>query len=153
MLRSLANRLNLAYEEQISKSGRGIATLSGEGIFLPAYIQTESFQANDERAFKDKKWFKEDFCEAMGQILFIHATGNIAPCCGFANENEALFIGTIRNSFGTVLQNAKSSPMIRLCFEEGLSSKIKPLQAEGKLPGKTGDQCTFCDFLCKIAKN
>ena len=50
---------------------------------MPAYIQLESYQANDPRAFKDSKWFEDDFCEGPGQILFVHATGDIAPCCGF----------------------------------------------------------------------
>ena len=148
-LRSLAKRLNLTYEENLSKSGLGIATLTCDGIFLPAYIQTESYQANDSRAFKDKTWFKDDFCESMGQILFVHATGDIAPCCGFANENKALFIGKITDTFDTVLQKSRENNMVSLCFERGLSSEIKRLQKEGKLPaGKTSDICTFCDFVC-----
>ena len=148
-LRSLAKRLNLTYEENLSKSGLGIATLTRDEIFLPAYIQTESYQANDSRAFKDKTWFKDDFCESMGQILFVHATGDIAPCCGFANENKALFIGKITDTFDTVLQKSRENNMVSLCFEKGLSSEIKRLQKEGKLPaGKTSDICTFCDFLC-----
>ena len=148
-LRSLAKRLNLTYEENLSKSGLGIATLTRDEIFLPAYIQTESYQANDRRAFKDKTWFKDDFCESMGQILFVHATGDIAPCCGFANENKALFIGKITDTFDTVLQKSRENNMVSLCFEKGLSSEIKRLQKEGKLPaGKTSDICTFCDFLC-----
>ena len=148
-LRSLAKKLNLTYEENLSKSGLGIATLTRDEIFLPAYIQTESYQANDSRAFKDKTWFKDDFCESMGQILFVHATGDIAPCCGFANENKALFIGKITDTFDTVLQKSRENNMVSLCFEKGLSSEIKRLQKEGKLPaGKTSDICTFCDFLC-----
>ena len=151
LLQFLAQKLHLAYEENISKSGRGIATLTGDEISLPAYIQTESFQANDTRAFKDKTWFKDDFCESMGQILFVHATGDIAPCCGFANENKALFIGKITDTFDTVLQKSRENSMVSLCFEQGLSSEIKRLQKEGKLPaGKTSDICTFCDFVCNM---
>ncbi|MBR1404231.1 MAG: radical SAM protein [Treponema sp.] len=151
LLKSLAKKLNLAYEENLSKSGRGIATLTRDEIFLPAYIQTESYQANDSRAFKDKAWFKDDFCESMGQILFVHATGDIAPCCGFANENKALFIGKITDTFDTVLQKSRENNMVSLCFERGLSSEIKRLQKEGKLPaGKTSDICTFCDFVCSL---
>ena len=150
-LKSLAKKLNLTYEENLSKSGRGIATLTRDEIFLPAYIQTESFQANDSRAFKDKTWFKDDFCESMGQILFVHATGDIAPCCGFANENKALFIGKLTDTFDTVLQKSRENNMVSLCFERGLSSEIKRLQKEGKLPaGKTSDICTFCDFVCSL---
>lgn len=148
LLSSLANKLNLTYEENLSESGRGIASLSDEEHFLPAYIQTECYQASDKRAFKDKDWFQDDLCESMGQILFVHASGDIAPCCGFANENEKLFIGKITDTFDTVLQKSKENKMVRLCFEKGLSSLIKSLQAKGKLPpGKTSDICTFCDFI------
>ncbi|MBB5226433.1 4Fe-4S cluster-binding domain-containing protein [Treponema ruminis] len=150
MLKSLAKKLNLSYEEEISKSGLGIATLSDGEHFLPAYIQTESYQAGDIRAWKDKSWFKDQHCAEMGQILFVHATGDIAPCCGFANENKPLFIGKITDTFDDVLKNAGQSRMIKICYEEGLSSQIKILKELGKLPeGKTCDICTFCDLLCK----
>ena len=149
-LKSLAATLNLDYEENLSKSGRGIATLSDDEHFLPAYIQTESYKASDERAFKDKKWFTDDFCESMGQILFIHATGDIAPCCGFANENPKLFIGKITDSFDEILKKSAQNRMIKICYEEGLSSQIKLLKEQGKLPqGKTADICTFCDWVCR----
>ena len=147
---SLASRLNLTYEENISPSGLGIASLSDDEHFLPAYIQTESYQANDPRAWHDKTWFKDEHCAEMGQILFVHATGDIAPCCGFANENKALYIGKITDSFDTVLKNASQSKMIKICYEEGLSKQIKLLKEQGKLPeGKTADICTFCDLVCK----
>ncbi|WP_294431846.1 radical SAM protein [uncultured Treponema sp.] len=152
LLLSLSQKLNLTYEEQISKSRRGIVTLSDEEHFLPAYIQTESYQSTDPRAFKDAKWFKDDFCEGPGQILFVHATGDIAPCCGFANENKELFIGKITDDFDTVLKNAAKNKMIKICYEEGLSKQVKLLKEQGKLPdGKTNDICTFCDLVCKIA--
>ena len=151
MLKSLAKKLNFSYEEEISKSGLGIATLSDDEHFLPAYIQTESYQAGDPRAWHDKAWFKDEHCAEMGQILFVHATGDIAPCCGFANENKALFIGKITDSFETVLKNAAQSKIIKICYEEGLSKQIKVLKAQGKLPeGRTSDICTFCDHFCKI---
>ena len=151
LLSSLASRLNLDYEEEVSKSGRGIATLSDGEHFLPVYIQTESYQASDPRAFKDEKWFKDDYCEGPGQILFVHATGDIAPCCGFANENSELFIGKITDSFDSVLKNAAESRMIKICYEEGLSKQIKILKEAGKLPeGKTSDICTFCDYVCRL---
>ena len=150
-LSSLASRLNLTYEENISPSGLGIASLSDDEHFLPAYIQTESYQANDPRAWHDKTWFKDEHCAEMGQILFVHATGDIAPCCGFANENKALYIGKITDSFDTVLKTASQSKMIKICYKEGLSQQIKRLKEQGKLPeGKTADICTFCDLVCKL---
>ncbi len=151
-LKSLAERLKLTYEENIAESGLGIASLSDDGHFLPAYIQTESYQANDSRAWQDKSWFKDEHCAEMGQIIFVHATGDIAPCCGFANENPALFIGKITDSFGKVMENAGQNRMMKICYEEGLSKQIKILEKEGKLPqGKTSDICTFCDLVCRRA--
>jgi len=150
LLSSLAKKLNLTYEENLSKMGRGFASLSGEEIFLTAAIQTESYQSTDKRAWKDKKWFKDDFCQGPGQILFIHASGDIAPCCGFANENKELFIGKITDSFDKVMDNASKNELVKICYEEGLSTLIKKLKTIGRLPeGKTEDLCTFCDFVCK----
>lgn len=153
MLRSLADKLQLEYTEELSASGRGIALLKDEEHFLFANIQTESFQSTDSRAFKDKNWFKDDFCEGPGQVLFVHATGDIAPCCGFANENKALFIGKITDTFDEVMQKSYKNELVNICYKEGLSKQIKLLQNEGlSIPGKTEDICTFCDFLCRLKK-
>ena len=115
------------------------------------YILPQTFQSQDPQAWKAKKWFKEDYCQGPGQILFIHPDGNIAPCCGFANENPALFIGTIDNSFEEVLKKAGSNKMIDICYNTGLSKYKKQLKkAKIKLPGKTADICSFCDFVCKF---
>ena len=150
ILTSLSAALNLSYEENISDNGTGIASLSDDEHFLPAYIQKESYQSDDERAFKDNDWFTDDFCEGPGQILFVHADTNIAPCCGFANENSQLFIGTIKDSFDEVLKKASQNKMIKVCYEKGLSKAIKQFEEKGKLPaGKTYDICTFCDYVCK----
>ena len=115
------------------------------------YILPQTFQSQNPQAWKAKKWFKEDYCQGPGQILFIHPDGNIAPCCGFANENPALFIGTIDNSFEEVLKKAGSNKMIDICYNTGLSKYKKQLKkAKIKLPGKTADICSFCDFVCKF---
>lgn len=111
----------------------------------------ESFTSDDERAWKDKKWFKEDYCFGPGQILYVHSDGRIAPCCGFANENEKLIIGNLNQTFDEILKNAKNNEMINLCYTKGLSSKIKELKKQKLLPkGKTKDNCTFCDFICNL---
>lgn len=122
----------------------------GNDFYADIFVLPQTFQSDDKRGWQSKKWFKEDFCEGPGNILFVHADENIAPCCGFANENCALFIGKITDSFDSVMQNAEKNPMIKLCFEKGLSSLIKKLEKEKKLPGKTGDICTFCDFIAKM---
>ena len=122
---------------------------------IPVYTLPRTYTSDDSRAWQARHWFKEDYCQGPGNILYVHADGNIAPCCGFANENPALFIGTIHDSFETIMQKAAANPMIKICYEEGLShyrrhGLKKSLRSQGKkLPGTTGDICTLCDFVCK----
>lgn len=129
------------------KTGKGIIILQNEDIFMPVFRELQSFQSNDKRTWQSKKWFKDDFCQGPGQILFIHPDGNIAPCCGFSNENKELFIGNISQPLSKIMENADLNPMIQICYKEGLSKQIKKLKK--KIPGKTEDLCAFCDFVCK----
>ena len=125
---------------------------------IKVYHLPQTYPSENPHAWNAKHWFKEDYCQGPGNILYIHADGNIAPCCGFANENPALFIGNITDSFEKVMEKVSSNPLIKRCFEEGLShyrhhELKKQLRAEGKkLPGKTSDICTFCDYVCKIGQ-
>lgn len=129
------------------KTGCGTIVLEGENIFIPIYRRPVTYSANSTKAFKDKKWFKEDFCQGPGQILFVHPSGNIAPCCGFANENKELFIGNISMPWNEIKNNALENKMIDLCYSKGLSFALK--FCKKNLPGRTKDPCTFCDWLCK----
>ena len=119
------------------------------------YHLPRTYSSEDKRAWESKRWFREDYCEGPGNILYVHASGNIAPCCGFANENPELFIGKITDSFDQIMQNASQNKMVKICYEEGLShyrrhELKKYLRKQGKkLPGKTSDICTFCDYVCK----
>ena len=123
---------------------------------IKVYHLPQTYPSENPHAWNAKHWFKEDYCQGPGNILYIHADGNIAPCCGFANENPTLFIGSITDSFEKVIEKASSNPMIKRCFEEGLShyrryELKKQLRAEGKkMPGKTSDICSFCDYVCKL---
>ena len=125
---------------------------------IPVYHLPRTYTSEDPRAWQARRWFREDYCEGPGQILYVHADGNIAPCCGFANENPALFIGRITDSFEKIMKKAAANPMIKLCYEEGLSHYRrhgikKSLHSQGKkLPGKCSDICSFCDYVCKINK-
>ena len=112
---------------------------------ITVYTLPRTYQSENPLAWKSKHWFKEDYCEGPGQILYVHADGNIAPCCGFANENPELFIGRITDNFETIMQNAANNEMIQLCFVKGLSR----YRRSKKFPGKTSDVCTLCDFVCK----
>ncbi len=125
-------------------------------VDIPVYHLPRTYTSDDPRAWQARRWFKEDYCQGPGNILYVHADGNIAPCCGFANENEALFIGRITDSYETIMQNAENNKMVKICYEEGLSHYRrhgikKSLRSQGKkLPGKCSDICSFCDFVCKI---
>lgn len=140
-------------DEKTEKLERELNALS-EDFSADIFILPQTFAGNDERGWKSKKWFREDFCAGPGNILFVHPTGDIAPCCGFANENRALFIGKITDSFEKIMQNASRNKMVKLCFETGLSRRAKEIEKSGKkMPGtgRTGDICTFCDFLVGVA--
>lgn len=110
----------------------------------------QTFQSEDPNAWKSFKWFKDDYCQGPGNILFVHPSGNIAPCCGFANENKELFIGTIKDTFEKVLEKSQENRLIKICYETGLGKYRKQIKKEGiRFPGKTQDICSFCDFVCK----
>ena len=150
--KTLAQELNCNIKINTNKkSGTGLIILENEEIFLPIRRTPQTFPATSPDGWKSKKWFKEDYCEGPGNILYIHSNGNIAPCCGFANENPALIIGSIKESFSQIMENAKNNPMINLCYNQGLSSFRKKAKKDGiKFPGKTADNCTFCDFVASI---
>ncbi len=146
----LSEDLNTEVSLNLDKTGKGIIVLQNDQIFLPIYRTEQSFSSEDKRAWNSKKWFKDDFCEGPGQILFVHSNGNIVPCCGFANENEKLVIGSITDNLQTVLKNACSNKMVELCYTNGLSKAIKICKKNKiRIPGKTTDICAFCDFVCK----
>ena len=143
-------------EDETIPSLRGAQRRGNDGVLnnVPVFSLPRTYPSDDSRAWQARRWFREDYCEGPGQILYVHADGNIAPCCGFANENPALFIGTIKDSFETVMQKASENQMIKICYEEGLShyrrhglKKILRARKE-KIPGRTGDICSFCDYVC-----
>ncbi len=124
---------------------------------IPVFILPQTYNYNCPKAWQSKKWFKDDFCQGPGNIFYVHTNGKIAPCCGFANEEPALFIGSICDSYEKLMQNAKENPMIKTCFNTGLHKKIKEWKKycknNPKAPvskGKTSDICTFCQAVCKM---
>lgn len=149
-IKRLAHDLNLSVKNYTNFfSKRGMILLEGKKALIHIYRTPQSFPCSDGRGWKSRKWFKEDFCANLGQILYIHPDGKIAPCCGFANEDKKLIIGNIRQTYDEVVLNAEVNPMIKLCFETGLLSLAEKLERNGKLSRKTDDNCTFCDYVCK----
>lgn len=149
-IKRLARDLNLSVKNYTNFfSKRGMILLEGKKALIHVYRTPQSFPCSDGRGWKSRKWFKEDFCANLGQILYIHPDGKIAPCCGFANEDKKLIIGNIRQTYDEVVLNAEVNPMLKLCFETGLLSLAEKLERNGKLSRKTDDNCTFCDYVCK----
>jgi len=120
---------------------------------IPLYTIKQCFPGKDPRSWQARKWFKDDYCEGPGQILYVHPTGNIAPCCGFANENPQLFVGRLSDSFESVMDKAYQNKMVKLCYEEGLRKYQKKLKKAGHhFPGKCDEICAFCDYICSLQK-
>ena len=143
-----------------------LKSILGNGIQIPVYRFNESFlpefekSKNGERLiWHDNKWFEDDFCEATGQVLYVHANGNIAPCCGFANECRKLIIGTVKDDYETVMENASKNQMVKICYETGLSNYRKTIYKELKNKkikppkGKTNDMCQFCAWVADNIDN
>ncbi len=129
-------------------SKTGIIILKGKA-FVRIHRTSQIFPCTDKRAWKSRKWFSEDYCKGPGNILYVHSSGKIAPCCGFSNENNALCIGNITQSYAEVILNAETNPMVKLCFETGLSTLAEKLERENKIRRKTDEICTFCDYVCR----
>lgn len=95
-----------------------------------------SLPPKSAQAWSDDKWFLDEDCFSMGNIFFVHPDGRLAPCCGFANEGEALCIGEIGEDIEKIMARAKGNSFLRLCFEKGLSSAIKAFESKLKKEGK-----------------
>ncbi|OHD24832.1 MAG: hypothetical protein A2Y38_18765 [Spirochaetes bacterium GWB1_59_5] len=121
----------------------------GKGLIVQVQRFPRSRSA-EEGAWEASKWFVDDFCAGPGNVFYVHPDGQVAPCCGFANENQALIIGTIWDSYDTLMANAAANAQVVACYETGLGAVRNRLEAEGrKFPGKTDDICFFCDTLCR----
>lgn len=150
-IEELANKLNCKIIKKISlKSHCGIIILENNQIFIKINAIPQTFEYSNKLAWQSKKWFKEDFCNGPGQVLYIHPNGNIAPCCGFSNEDNNLLIGNIKQDFTSILTQAKQNKMVNICYISGLEKKKNELKkAKINFPGKTDDNCTFCKYICE----
>ena len=122
----------------------------GRGLYLP--VQRFPFSAPaEEGSWGATAWFEDDYCEGPGNVFYIHPDGRVAVCCGFANENDDLIIGNIAtDGYDQLMKKAATAPQVHHCYDTGLAALACQMEAAGKvLPGKTGDLCFFCDYLCK----
>ncbi len=122
----------------------------GSGLYIPIVTLPYSASVADSAAWKAERWFTDDFCEGPGNIFYVHPDGSVAVCCGFANENSELIVGTVRDSYSTLMDRARANTHIQDCYEKGLDAKRLEMEKEGIMfPGKTADICFFCDYLCR----
>ncbi|HAE22907.1 MAG TPA: hypothetical protein DCG47_11360 [Spirochaetaceae bacterium] len=121
----------------------------GSGLCLSILRSPRSSSA-EEGAWSARAWFKDDYCEGPGQVLYVHPDGSVAVCCGFANERPQLIIGSIGDGYAALLAAAAKAPHVGACYEKGLGQLRKELEAKGvAFPGKSSDICFFCDYLCE----
>lgn len=121
----------------------------GSGLCLPILRSARSASA-EEGAWEAPAWFEDDYCEGPGQVLYVHPDGSVAVCCGFANERPELILGTIDQGYAALMAAAAAAPHVGACYERGLGALRRELEAKGvAFPGKTGDICFFCDYLCE----
>ncbi|MGD9939335.1 MAG: radical SAM/SPASM domain-containing protein [Clostridia bacterium] len=122
----------------------------GSGLYLPVQRFPYSAAA-DEEAWGAEAWFENDYCEGPGNVFYVHPDGRVAVCCGFANENDELIIGNIAcDGYDQLMAKAAASTQVHQCYDLGLAAFARQQEAAGRVfPGKTGDLCFFCDYLCK----
>lgn len=95
------------------------------------------------------RWFKEDYCKGPGNIFFITPSGDVKPCCGYANTLKTFIIGNIKkDSPEKLLNNFSKNRAVYAIFNSGLSTLRKALEKLGVIfPGKTSNHCYFCRYI------
>lgn len=136
--------LDHRFDERLAQ-GEDVA----EALAIDIYRFPRSASA-EEGAWEAGDWFVDDRCEGPGNVLYVHPDARVAACCGFANEADSLILGRMGvDSPAAMLAKAASLPHIQACYGQGLGELRASLEAGGtQFPGKTGDQCFFCDWLC-----
>ncbi|HPE88227.1 MAG TPA: radical SAM protein [Spirochaetales bacterium] len=129
--------------------GRSEADPDDGSDLVAQVVRSPRSRSAEEGAWDAERWFADDYCEGPGNVLYVHPDGGVAVCCGFANERPQLIVGTVGDAVDAIVAEAAARPLVRACYEAGLAATRKRLEAEGvRFPGRTGDACFFCDYLC-----
>ncbi len=100
----------------------------------------------------NKQWFKEDYCQGPGQVLYVCPNGDVKPCCGFASDLPEMTIGNIyRQSATAIIKKARADRFIRTVYSQGLLAlrdKYRGCHPEEKIK-PTQDHCFLCWYLQK----
>ena len=113
------------------------------------YIELSAVTENIPSGWQDDEWFEDDFCKGPGNVFYVHPDGRVAVCCGYANQENALVVGNIRNdSVDQLIEQANKNKFIDLVYNKGLSTIRKELESKGhEFPGKTKNHCFFCWYV------
>ena len=99
-----------------------------------------------------KQWFKEDYCQGPGQVLYVCPNGEVKPCCGFASDLPEMSIGNIyRHKAQDIIRKAQADPFIKTIYNQGLLTLKKMYEQyhpEEKLR-PTHNHCFLCWYLQK----
>lgn len=101
------------------------------------------------RPWQSRRWFSSDFCFGPGQVFYVHPDGNVACCCGYANDHAQLLLGAIGSiSAKELLARARKNRFIEAVYTRGLHAIRLQLQRAGIVfPGKTDNHCFFCRYI------
>ncbi|GEM_PF-1164252 len=128
---------------------------SRAGLNLPYHIKIVKIELSPiGKALKlkdpwDGRWFKEDYCKGPGNVFLIEPSGDVKPCCGYANELKEFTIGNIKtDDVAGLMKNIRQNEIICDIFDLGLSGIRGRLKSRGiKFPGKTSNNCFFCRYI------
>lgn len=121
----------------------------GSGLIVNV-VRSPRSRSAEEGAWSADAWFIDDYCAGPGNVFYVHPDGSVAVCCGFANENSDLLVGTVANSYDALMMAAVVRPKVSDCYDTGLATSRKRLEASGvHFPGKTDDICFFCDYVSR----
>ncbi len=145
-------RLCCLLNGQLFGFGKGQAYIKGPALFIKIFkIKLSAIGAAEK--LKDPwsgKWFKEDRCKGPGNVFFVEPSGDVRPCCGYADA-EDLVIGNIKDDPACLIfKNAAKNRFVSTVFRSGLSRIRKRLEKAGVgFPGQTDDHCYFCNYIIK----
>jgi len=146
-LKKLSGLLN----SRLAGFNTGNTAIKGKNIFIRVHY-IELSPIGKAAALKDPwdgKWFKEDHCKGPGNVFFVTASGDVKPCCGYANDMDMFTIGNIKkDSPQKMMKNFRENRYLRAIFDLGLARIRKKLEICGVVfPGKTTNHCFFCDYI------
>ena len=106
---------------------------------------------DDKKFWNSKRWLKDDFCKGAGNVFYVHSGGDIAGCCGYANEEKELILGNIKkDGYESLMKNAAANEIMNIAYISGFEAEIR--KYESRFSGKTDKHCLFCRKLIELKR-